>query len=313
MTDASYYLGHNESSWAKSQSDDGQTSAFATQCRFRDSGISTFLSIYEQTVQPQPRRIILMCIVGQFGSCGDIGDRIKGIPYAVALAHISGRQLILHPSILSNDPFLENVTSESHYRFMDGACTKENVERLMKATAETIFITVNCVPLDPSELVLHQTQLSILQTLREECSIYYLCGAAAIHRSNVFKDGIDIARRIVAVIPMLQYRNYTALHVRGGGSSLLIDSNYTTKALAWDDGYASDIAQYWIDAFNEKAMFNKCRGQLAIVSDSVRLVSELQFAAGENLMITRCCSQPHTETERIGKNSSSRKSLICLC
>jgi len=257
-----------------------------------NSGITSFLSTYEETVQPRAKRIVLMCIVGQFGLCGGIGDRIKGIPYAVALAHISDRQLILHPSLLANGPFPKNVTLESHHHFVDGSCTKENIESLRKSVAETIFITVNCEPLDPSILLLQHTQLTTLQTIREECYISYLCGAAAIHQAKVFRDGLNIARRLVAAMPMLQYRNYTALHIRAGGSKLTIDGDYTTKAVRWEDGYASDAPQHWIDVFKETASSIQCDKHLAIVSDSVRLASELQFAAGDGLMITRCCSQP---------------------
>jgi hypothetical protein len=272
--------------------DDGKTSALVeTERRFHDSGISSFLSLYEQAIQPQVSRIVLMCIVGQFGACGGIGDRIYGIPYAVALALISGRQLILHPSLLSNGPSITNLTSGSHHRFLDSGCTHENVNSFKEATEETIYITVNCYPLDPSTLLLQQTQLTALRTIQEECSIPHLCGAAVIHQTDVFKDGIDIARRLIAALPMLQYRNYTALHVRAGGSNLMID-NYTTKALGWGDNYVSDVPQHWINAFRERPPSIFCQKHLAIVSDSVRLVSEVQFAAGDGLMITRCCSQP---------------------
>jgi len=273
--------------------DDGVSIALEIKRRFQNSGINSFLSILEEVVQLRDKQIILMCIIDQFGLCGGIGDRIKGIPYAVALARISDRQLILHPSLLANGPFLKNLTLESHYyHFIDGSCTKENVENLRETDAETIFITVNCEPLDPSIFSLQHTQHITLQTIKEECSISYLCGAAAIHQTEVFRDGLDIARRLVAAMPMLQYRNYTALHVRAGGSKLTIDSDYTTKALWWEDGYASGVPQNWIDVFKEAASSIQCDKHLAIVSDSVRVVSELQFAAGDRLMITRCCSQP---------------------
>jgi hypothetical protein len=74
------------------------------------------------------------------------------------------------------------VTFESHHHFVDGGCTKDNVETLMKSDAETIFITVNCEPFDPSVFLLQHTQLITLQTIKEECSISYLCGAAVIHQ-----------------------------------------------------------------------------------------------------------------------------------
>ena len=51
--------------------------------------LTVFLSILEEVIQPKANRLVLMCVVGQFGACGGIGDRIRGIPYAVALAHIS--------------------------------------------------------------------------------------------------------------------------------------------------------------------------------------------------------------------------------
>lgn len=271
--------------------DDSVSIAIETRRRFQNSGINSFLSILEEVLQPRVNRIVLMCFVGQFGLCGGIGDRIKGIPYAVALARLSGRQLILHPSLLANGPF-DNLTLESHHHFIDNSCTKENVERLMKSDAETISISVNCYPLDPSFFSLQYSQLVELQSIFDECSISYLCGAAAIHQAKIFEDGLNVARRLVAAMPMWPYRNYTALHVRAGGSKLTIDKDYTTKALKWEDGYASDAPQHWIDIFKESSSSIQCDKHLAIVSDSVRLVSELQFAAGDWLMITRCCSQP---------------------
>ena len=89
------------------------------------------------------------------------------------------------------------MTLETHHHFRDGSCTKENVEIVRKSDAETIFITVNCEPLDPSIFLLQHTQLTKLQTIKEECLISYLCGAAAIHQAKVVRDGLNIARRLV--------------------------------------------------------------------------------------------------------------------
>lgn len=95
--------------------DDGVSTALETKRRFQNSGINSFLSILEDTAQRQTRRIVLMCIIDQFGLCSGIGDRIRGIPYAAALVLISNRQLILHPSLSSNGPRFDNLTSESYY------------------------------------------------------------------------------------------------------------------------------------------------------------------------------------------------------
>lgn len=272
--------------------DDDASMAAETTFRFQNSGINTFLSTLKEVLQPKAKQIVLVCFVGKFGLCGGIGDRIRGIPYAVALAHLSGRQLILHRSLLGNGPFDKNSTIEGHYNFVDGSCTNENVEKLMRSDAEILSVTVNCPALEPSAFSSQHSHLIGLQTIFRECLISYLCGAAAIHQTNIFKEGLDLAGRLVAAMPMWQYRNYTALHVRAGGSVLKIDSDYTAKALWWDDGYASDVPQDWIDVFKESTSSIQCGKHLAIVSDSVRLVSELQFTARDWLMITRCCSQP---------------------
>lgn len=279
--------------------DDDISITLETRRRFQRSGITSFLSIFEEIIQPRANKIVLVYFVGQLGGCGGIGDRIRGIPYAVALAHLSGRQLILHPSLLENGHLAENSILKSHHHFIDYGCTKENVEKLMKSDAEIISISVNCYPLDPSLFSLQHSQLIELQTIFEECSISYLCGAAAIHHVEVFKDGLNVARRLIDAMPMWQYRNYTVLHIRAGGSNLTIDNKYTTKAVGWEDGYASDIPQHWIDVFKESASSMQCDKHLTIISDSVRLVSELQFEAGDWLMLTRCCSQPlHRDRSR---------------
>lgn len=272
--------------------DDGGSDALETKRRFQDSGINTYLSILEEVLQPKIDQIVLVCFFDQFGICGGIGDRIKGIPYAVALARLSGRQLILHRSLLENVPVGENLTLDRHHHFVDFSCTNENVEKLMKSDAEIISITVNCHPLDPSLFSLQRSQLIELQTIFEECSVPYLCGAAAVHQASVFQDGLNIARRLVAAMPMWPIRNYTALHIRAGGSNITIDNTYAVKAVDWEDGFASDVPQNWIDVFKESASSIHCDKHLAIVSDSIRLVSELQFNAGDWLMMTRCCSQP---------------------
>jgi len=272
--------------------DDGVSNTLETKRRFQNSGINTFLSILEEVLQPKVDQIVLVCFIDQLGFCGGIGDRIKGIPYAVALARLSGRQLILHRSLLENVPFDQDLTLDTHHHFVDFSCTSENVENLMKSDAKTLSITVNCHPLDPSLLSSQHSQLIDLQAIFEECAIPYLCGAAAVHQANVFQDGLNVARRLVAAMPMWPFRNYTALHIRAGGSNITIDNTYTIKAVDWEDGYASDVPQYWIDVFKESVSSIHCDKHLAIVSDSIRLVSELQFNAGDWLMMTRCCSQP---------------------
>jgi hypothetical protein len=133
------------------------------------------------------------------------------------------------------------------------------------------------------------TDKSSLDAIRRECNIPHLCGAAALHHTEVFRSNLAVARSIAeSLSTWLPATNYTALHIRAGGS--LVDIGGPVNAVPWHDGHDSDIPQWWIDGFR-KSLYQTCHKNLAVVSDSARVLSELQYAVQDRLVIAHCCAQ----------------------
>ena len=117
----------------------------------------------------------------------------------------------------------------------------------------------------------------------------FLKGAAALHQTEVFRQNLAVARRIVeGLSTWLPTSNYTALHVRAGGS--LVDIGGPVNAVSWHDGHKSDIPQWWIDGFR-KSSYQTCQENLAVVSDSAPVLAELQCAARDRLVVAHCRAQ----------------------
>lgn len=81
---------------------------------FDTSGISHFLSIFGDIEKPKNRKLVPLCYSNR-DSCGGIGDRVRGIPFAP----MADRQLILDPSLLVNGPEPVSPTTNEHYVFKD--------------------------------------------------------------------------------------------------------------------------------------------------------------------------------------------------
>ena len=81
-----------------------------------------------------------------------------------------------------------------------------------------------------------------------------------------------------------------AQRVRAGGSVINVDGK-GVPAVSWTDGYGTDVPQTWIETF-KRFSYRNCRRPLAVISDSVRVMSELRFAASDKLILFNCCNQP---------------------
>ena len=284
---------------------------------FDTSLLNPFLALYDHVTQPQSRNLILLCATP--GTCGGIADRARAIPFAVSLALLGNRQLVLDPSIMTNVPSPQTVQavgeydrsvkpedpgerapSKHHFWFNTlGVCISSPLQNELVAeyimdTAPTVFVTTNCSYPHPwQESRLQSTDEHITLRIREverACHVPHLCGAAILRRTPMFAPEMARAQAVIENMPTLQYRNYTALHVRAGGSHIRMDVALV-KAVPWDDGYASQVPQLWIDAFSEST-YAHCLTPVLVVSDSDRVISELRFAAKNRLPIVHCCSQP---------------------
>lgn len=261
---------------------------------FDTSGIESFMMVFHNASQPRTRRLVLIC-ASSFFQCGGIADRTRGIPYALSLAVMTGRQFVVHPSVMTNGAvFPDQSPPRPHYTFVDDYCDQlELLEGLSEEISEDIYVTSNCKWSTPNRKSLPGGMIpgpSVDAILHECGGVPHRCGAAVIHSTDAFSAEITRAQIVVASLIMLPYRNYTALHIRAGGSTMAIN-NSTVPAVPWVDGHASSVPQAWINLFHTR-QFHHCNQNLGIVSDSQRLVSELRLAASDDLALIHCCSQP---------------------
>jgi hypothetical protein len=281
--------------------------------KFQASGIPTFLAAYHEATRPRARRLVLLCHEG----CGGIADRIQGIPYAMGLAVMMRRQFVVHPSLLTNGNFPADILETTVHFFIDGYCSDAaTLQKLLSEDdASTVYVKANCdAPLDPSFFLENTSEdendsngsnttseggkvsdneeplVTVLQKIRTECRVPHLCGAAVIHQVDCFREGLALARHTAEHLLMLPFRNYTALHIRAGGSKINIEG-VQTEAVPWSDAHVSTLAQTWIDTFR-KQDYTNCKDDLAVISDSTRVVSEIRYSAQDRIMVTNCCRQP---------------------
>lgn len=274
-----------------------QRSRALSTCSFNGSGLETFEWALHEVRRPRKRQLVLIC-TARASSCGGIADRIKGVPLVVALSLVSGRQFTLDPSLLTNAHGSAPANNEEmiHYNLVDNRCHDSSLIRsLLNDSASIIFVTSNCewpsgVVLEPS--LLNQGRYGSLVTrISKECSISpLLCGAAAVHSTEAFANDLSIVGEFVSGLFMLPFRDYTVLHIRAGGSTITVN-NMSIPAVSWYDGYTTEIPQTWVDMFRTTS-FGHCKKPVAVVSDSVRVVSELRFVCADRLAIHSCCSQP---------------------
>jgi hypothetical protein len=190
-----------------------------------------------------------------------------------------------------NGPAPSSFTADQLYYFVDDYCRDVGLmNRFWNDVSPTIYVTSNCPSSLPSQAARYDGAMTeVLQAIQLECQVPYLCGAAALHHTEIFRENLDAASRIADTLSMwLPVNDYTALHIRAGAS--LIDVGGPSKAVSWNDGYASNIPQRWIDGFR-KSSYQQCQKNLALLSDSARVLSEIRHAAQDRLIVAHCCTQ----------------------
>lgn len=282
--------------------------------QFNASGIPLFMSTFQDVTKSKDMKLVMLCAVGH-GACGGISDRASGIPFAVILALLGHRQLILDTSLLMNGPAPANLTSENHYFFIDGGCQDTGmVERILNDNAPTIYITCNCMspipPLSATAIAsISGAFQNTIDAIQKECAVCSRCGAGALHRTEAFWADFRVAGEVAeSLLTWLPVANYTTLHVRAGGS--LVSVGGLVKAAPWNDGYASDIPQWWIDGF-QGSSYQDCKKSVALVSDSVRVLSEIRYAVQDRLMVSHCCVQA-LHRDRFPKRSFFLQEVVDL-
>lgn len=281
---------------------------------FDATGLSVFLGIYERAAACQQQQLVLIC-TPTFGYCGGIADRLRGIPFVVSLALLMHRQLLVHESVLANGPLPPEMKQDNYFFLVDDDCAMDSkvFQRFLEATQSSgpVYVMTNCLPRRDLALAgsrhkgidfeqnaargmvsdnANHLEERLVSTIYDEChSDLYWCGAGVIHAAPAFVDKFAQVRHFVEGMVMLPLRNYTALHIRAGGSNISIGGS--VNAVPWKDGYESNLPQLWIDSFRA-ASFKKCKHSIALITDSARVAAEIQFAAKDELDIIRCCGQP---------------------
>ena len=81
------------------------------------------------------------------GGCGGLADRARGLAFVAGLAILTDRQLVVHPSIMSNRDLPLNLTGAARFMFHDNCdeeTTIEKIHALRNTTEEIIYITSIC-------------------------------------------------------------------------------------------------------------------------------------------------------------------------
>jgi len=273
---------------------------------FATSGISSAIAAFEHALSPKPNTITVICD----SRCSGIGDRIRGLPFATSLAVLLDRQLVIDQSLLSYVP--RNDTPFDFRHDCSEAAQIGMIHDLSKVEGPNIFITSSCSYLPDWSTVqigADERALSLLEGIRNECGpqngehSLYLCRAAFIHRIEFLQSPIKEAYNVVkALEPLLPNTAYTAIHIRAGGSNVSVGgaADAQFRAVPWNDGYVSDIATNWVQAF-QTISYTGCTRNIAVISDSIRTISEIRFAARDRILVTHCCDQPlhRAKTKRL--------------
>lgn len=268
----------------------------------------SLLLALKEAERPRNRKLISTC--GMRG-CGGLGDRTRGLAFVVGLAILTDRQFVVHPSIMTNMGLPLNFSGRGSYSFSnqcDERATLNNIESLLNATEDVVYITNNCFRMSVWEgaFKTHNSAAWLhLAELRQECSLTlkdaYYCGSRILHHVEEFRGPLSEARQFVEGLGMIFLKdNYTVIQIRAGGSNITIGDS-TVKVSAWNDGYNSSLPEMWIEAFRTMK-YSDCKKSIALISDSSRVLAEIRHAARDRIMINHCCSHPlhRDRTKRLG-------------
>jgi hypothetical protein len=112
---------------------------------FEASGIDTFLSMYRNVSMPRERKLVTLSLHG------GLSDRIKAVQFGVALAALTGRQLVVGPSLFMEGAEVpaefEREPRITLYSAACGLTGKKATDWSRKALhhpARVITLTTNC-------------------------------------------------------------------------------------------------------------------------------------------------------------------------
>jgi hypothetical protein len=118
---------------------------------FEASGINTFMSAYRNLSIPRERKLMVVCSETLSGRCGGLSDRIKGLPIMAAMALMTGRQLVVHPSLfMQGRKAPVDFPKEHHHNLRAGSCflTGEGVvawaRDVLQDQAQVITMLTSC-------------------------------------------------------------------------------------------------------------------------------------------------------------------------
>ena len=242
---------------------------------------------------PGTGRILAVCC--EF--CGGLSDRVRGISYAHEIAALTGRTLEVDESVFlkSSPKSACKVSSSSRlYRLIDRPPSLDDIKQLNDV--RDILFESNMAASD--DYIHQQGYQSALEM-----------GAAAA------REHIPCKNRALAYAGALSHRfghPYTVLHVRTGGSNITIGSQ-NLKTVQWDDAHVSGLPDALLQFAKLLPKDCVCKTPLVVVSDSSRVVSELQMALYGKMIVFAQGSQPvHVDRPKDGTTEECDQSIFDL-
>jgi hypothetical protein len=113
------------------------------------------------------------------------------------------------------------------------------IQSLMMDDSQEVFVTSNCCNLAPVRSdSLADFHRNVIDMVARECSPPAPCGAAIIHSTTVFQRDLALAHELASGLFMLPFREYTAIHIRAGGSQIMIEGAPVSAFHGMMDGTA---------------------------------------------------------------------------
>ena len=242
---------------------------------------------------PGTGRIIAVCC--EF--CGGLSDRVRGISYAHEVASLTGRTLEVDNSVF-------------HKRKAQSPCKINRSSTLYRI-------------IDRPHSLTEIKQLNDFKDIYFECNID--ASAEYIH-SHGYQSGLEMGsaaarehipckNRALSYADSVVHRfgsDFTVLHLRTGGSNITI-GDQVMKTVQWEDGHGSGLPDALLKYTKRIPSDCTCKTPLVIVSDSSRLVSELQMALyGKMTVFSQGSQAVHMDRPRDGHSEECDQSIFDL-